>query len=111
LTGGILRHFQALSIPEQNPALEVLSTSAHPQVLITAPVKCWDKSPGIEFYKNPKTRSADLAQALRQIFCFLPLFFSFFGNTLTSTMCFATPVSLSFVPGLQDLSFVDQNNR
>jgi hypothetical protein len=32
LTGGILRHFQALSTPEQNPALEVLSTPAHPQV-------------------------------------------------------------------------------
>jgi hypothetical protein len=27
-----LRHFQALSTPEQNPALEVLSTPAHPQV-------------------------------------------------------------------------------
>jgi hypothetical protein len=27
-----LRHFQALSMPEQNPALEVLSTPAHPQV-------------------------------------------------------------------------------
>jgi hypothetical protein len=35
LTGGILRHFQALSTPEQNPALEVLSTSAHPQVTQT----------------------------------------------------------------------------
>ena len=32
LTGGILRHFRAFSTPEQNPALEVLSTSAHPQV-------------------------------------------------------------------------------
>jgi len=32
LTGGILRHFWALSTPEQNPALEVLSTPAHPQV-------------------------------------------------------------------------------
>jgi GNAT superfamily N-acetyltransferase len=31
LTGGILRHIQALSTPEQNPALEVLSKSAHPQ--------------------------------------------------------------------------------
>jgi hypothetical protein len=27
-----LWHFRALSTPEQNPALEVLSTSAHPQV-------------------------------------------------------------------------------
>jgi hypothetical protein len=27
-----LRHFQALSTPKQNPALEVFSTSAHPQV-------------------------------------------------------------------------------
>jgi hypothetical protein len=35
LTGGILRHFQALSTPKQNPALEVLSTSAHPQVTQT----------------------------------------------------------------------------
>jgi hypothetical protein len=25
--------------------------------------------------------------------------------------CFAIPVSLSFVPGFRDLSFVDQNNR
>jgi hypothetical protein len=32
LTGGILRHFRAFSTPEQNPALEVLSTPAHPQV-------------------------------------------------------------------------------
>ena len=32
LTGGILRHFRALSTPEQNPALGVLSTPAHPQV-------------------------------------------------------------------------------
>jgi hypothetical protein len=32
LTGGILWHFQALSTPKQNPALEVLSTPAHPQV-------------------------------------------------------------------------------
>jgi len=35
LTGGILRHFQAFSTPEQNPALEVLSTPAHPQVTHT----------------------------------------------------------------------------
>jgi hypothetical protein len=35
LTGGILRHFQALSTPKQNPALEVLSTPAHPQVTQT----------------------------------------------------------------------------
>ena len=32
LTGGILRHFRAFSTPEQNPALEFLSTPAHPQV-------------------------------------------------------------------------------
>jgi len=32
LTGGILCHFRAFSTPEQNPALEVLSTPAHPQV-------------------------------------------------------------------------------
>ena len=32
ITGGILRHFRALSTPEQNPALEVLSTPAHFQV-------------------------------------------------------------------------------
>jgi hypothetical protein len=32
LTGGILRHFWALSTPKKNPALEVLSTPAHPQV-------------------------------------------------------------------------------
>ncbi len=35
LTGGILRHFRAFSTPEQNPALEVLSTPAHPQVTQT----------------------------------------------------------------------------
>ena len=35
LTGGILRDFQALSTLKQNPALEVLSTSAHPQVTHT----------------------------------------------------------------------------
>jgi len=35
LTGGILRHFQAFSTPKQNPALEVLSTPAHPQVTQT----------------------------------------------------------------------------
>ena len=35
LTGGILRHFRAFSTPEQNPALEVSSTSAHPQVTQT----------------------------------------------------------------------------
>jgi hypothetical protein len=35
LTDGILRHFWALSTPEQNPALEVLSTPAHPQVTQT----------------------------------------------------------------------------
>jgi hypothetical protein len=35
LTGGILRHFRAFSTPKQNPALEVLSTSAHPQVTQT----------------------------------------------------------------------------
>jgi hypothetical protein len=34
LTGGILRHFRAFSTPEQNPALEVLSTPAHPQVTL-----------------------------------------------------------------------------
>ena len=32
LTGGILRHFWALSTPKQNPALEVLSRPAHLQV-------------------------------------------------------------------------------
>jgi hypothetical protein len=32
LTGGILRHFRAFSTPERHPALEVLSTPAHPQV-------------------------------------------------------------------------------
>jgi len=32
LTGGILRHFRGFSTPEQNPALEVLSRPAHPQV-------------------------------------------------------------------------------
>mgnify|MGYP002079520101 CR=1 FL=1 len=32
LTGGILRHFRAFPTPEQNPALGVLSTPAHPQV-------------------------------------------------------------------------------
>ena len=35
LTGAILRHFRALSKPEQNPALGVLSTPAHPQVTQT----------------------------------------------------------------------------
>jgi hypothetical protein len=35
LTGGILRHFRAFSTLEQNPALEVLSTPAHPQVTQT----------------------------------------------------------------------------
>ena len=35
LTGGILRHFRAFSTPEQNPALEVLSRPAHPQVTQT----------------------------------------------------------------------------
>jgi len=35
LTGGILRHFRAFSTPEQNPALRVLSTPAHPQVTHT----------------------------------------------------------------------------
>ena len=35
LTGGILRHFRAFSTPKQNPALEVLSTPAHPQVTQT----------------------------------------------------------------------------
>jgi hypothetical protein len=35
-----------------------------------------------------------------QIFCSQPLFFFFRER-------FATPVSLSFVPGLQDLLFVD----
>jgi hypothetical protein len=35
LTGGILRNFRAFSTPEQNPALEVLSTPAHPQVTQT----------------------------------------------------------------------------
>jgi hypothetical protein len=34
-TLGILRHFRALSSPKQNPALEVLSTPAHPQVTQT----------------------------------------------------------------------------
>ena len=35
LTGGILRHFRAFSTPEQNLALEVLSTPAHTQVTQT----------------------------------------------------------------------------
>ena len=35
LTGGILRHFRAFSTPEQNPALKVLFTPAHPQVTQT----------------------------------------------------------------------------
>ena len=35
MTGGILRHFRALSTPEQSPALGVLSTPAHPQVTQT----------------------------------------------------------------------------
>jgi site-specific DNA recombinase len=35
LTGGILRHFRAFSTPKQNPALEVLSTPARPQVTQT----------------------------------------------------------------------------
>ena len=35
LTGGILRHFQAFSTPEQNPAPKVLSRPAHPQVTQT----------------------------------------------------------------------------
>jgi len=32
LTSGVLRHFRAFSTPKQNPANEVLSTPAHPQV-------------------------------------------------------------------------------
>ena len=32
LPGGILRHFQACSTAKQNPAREVLSRPAHPQV-------------------------------------------------------------------------------
>ena len=40
LTGGILRHFRALSTLEQNPALEVLSTPAHPQVTPTVRPPC-----------------------------------------------------------------------
>ena len=35
LTGGILRRVRAFSTPEQNPALRVLSTPAHPQVTQT----------------------------------------------------------------------------
>jgi len=34
-TSGILRHFRALSTPEQNPALGVLSTPAHLRVTQT----------------------------------------------------------------------------
>jgi len=38
--------------------------------------------------------------------------FSFFGMIIfIFRECFATPVSLSFVPGFRDLSFVDQNDR
>ena len=41
LTGGILRHFRAFSTPKQNPALEVLSPPAHPQVTQTVrPLPC-----------------------------------------------------------------------
>ena len=79
LTGGILRHFRAFSTPEQNPALKVSSRPAHPQVPITATVKCREKSSGIELYKSNKTKSADRALALRQIFYFQPLFFLFMG--------------------------------
>jgi hypothetical protein len=43
LTGGILRHFRALSTPKQNPAFEVLSTPAHPQV--TQAVETVEKVP------------------------------------------------------------------
>jgi len=40
-----------------------------------------------------------------QIFSFFKMIFFIFRE------CFATPVSLSFVPGSRNLSFVDQNNR
>ena len=40
LTGGILRHFRAFFSPEQNPAFEVLSRSAHPQVTQTVRRLC-----------------------------------------------------------------------
>jgi hypothetical protein len=44
LTGGILRHFRAFSTPEQNPALEILSTPAHPQVTQTVSLLCQNMS-------------------------------------------------------------------
>jgi hypothetical protein len=40
-----------------------------------------------------------------QIFSFFRMIFFIFRER------FATPVSLSFVPGFHNLSFVDQNNR
>ncbi len=43
LTGGILRRFRALPSPKQNPALEVVSTPAHPQV--TQAVETVEKVP------------------------------------------------------------------
>jgi hypothetical protein len=54
---------------------------------------------------GPKTKSADRDLALRQIFSFFKMIFFIFRE------CFATPVSLSFVPGSRNFSFVDQNNR
>ena len=50
LTGGILRHFRAFSTPEQNPALEVLSQPAHPQVTQTVSVPLRVKPFGL--FKN-----------------------------------------------------------
>jgi hypothetical protein len=43
LTGGILRHFQALSTPKQNPALEVLSMPAYPQVTPIVRQICYER--------------------------------------------------------------------
>jgi hypothetical protein len=108
LTGGILRHFRALSTPKQNPALEVLSTPTHPQVLITAVVKCRERSIFSRAFPVTSDRKQNLPieiQLSRQILSFFRMIFFIFRE------CFAIPVSLSFVPGFRDLSFVDQNNR
>jgi len=119
LTGGILRPFRALSTPEQNPALEVLSTPAHPQVPITAVVKCRERFIFSSAFPVTPDRKQNLPIEIklsRQIFSFFRMIFFIPSTRLRQSgqvlgNASPPPSTHTFVPGFRNLSFVGQNDR
>jgi hypothetical protein len=79
-----------------------------PPVLITAVVKCRERTVFFRAFPVTPDRKHNLPIEIQlswQIFSFFRMTFFVFWE------CFAIPVSLPFVPGFRDLSYVDQNDR